>query len=586
MTANPQINLALQHSRAGNHAEAERVCRQIVQTDPSNALAWCHLGTCCLAQERLEESINAYQQAIRINPQFTEAVNNLGVANARLKRMDDAVRAFELAIAMRPNWAEPCISLGNLYVQYERLDDAAAAFRRAMVAEPKNAEAYVLLGGTIARLGNLPEARACFLEALRINPRNVTAQSNVLLALNYDTQVELPVLFMEHRWFDYLQGQGFSPVAPYRNTRDANRPLRVGYLSPDFRRHPVAWFMLPIFNAHDPKQVQIFAYVQQNEVDPITQQLQSRCAGWRKIVGVPDQQVAEQIRKDEIDILVDLAGHTGGNRLGVFTYRPAPIQMTYLGYPNTTGLSSVQYRITDAITDPPGERSFYSEELLRLPGTFCCFGEPENAPEVSAPPVEQNGFITFGLLHKLAKLNEKMIDAWAAIARNVPNSRLLIFRNTLDRSVQERLKEQFDARGVSADRLDLHFSPARDGSHLSMYGKIDMSLDSLPWSGHATTCESLWMGVPMVTLRGDRHAGRMSASILSAIGMQELIAESPEQFVEIAVRLANDTAKLANWRRELRTMLKQSPLCDGAQFTRGLESAYRGVWKRWCASAK
>lgn len=343
--------------------------------------------------------------------------------------------------------------------------------------------------------------------------------------------------------------------------------------------------MLPVLEAHDPKQVQIFAYVQQTEDDAISQKMRSFCAAWHPTVARSDAQAAEQIRNDRIDILVDLAGHTGGNRLGVFGHRPAPVQITYLGYPTTTGLSAVNYLLTDETLDPPGEPNWHSEELVRLPETWCCFVASENAPAVIDPPCLKNGFITFGWLHKLAKLNSPMIDVWANVVRAVPDSRLLIFRNTMDKSVRDRLAKEFSDRGVDPKRLSFTTGQYKEGFHLEMYQQIDISLDSLPWSGHATTCESLWMGVPMLTLRGQRHAGRMSSSILHALQLDEFIAENPEQYVKITSELARDTEKLKRLRHELRPRMQSSRLCDGKAFTRDLEATYRQLWRRWCQSA-
>jgi predicted O-linked N-acetylglucosamine transferase (SPINDLY family) len=297
--------------------------------------------------------------------------------------------------------------------------------------------------------------------------------------------------------------------------------------------------------------------------------------------------VVEQIRHDQIDILVDLAGHTGGNRLGVFAQRPAPVQVTYLGYPNTTGLAAIGYRLSDAVADPTQEPPDHcSEQIVRLPGCWCTWSPPANAPDVAPPPVRAKGHITFGSLHKPPKINDAMMDLWAKILHSVPGSRLLIFRNTLDISARERLTGEFRARGIASDRLDLNNGKVEESaSHLTLYHRIDISLDSLPWSGHATTCESLWMGVPMVSLRGNRHAGRMSASIMTALNLTELIAETPEQYVQMASRLAADVGRLTELRAELRNRMKTSPLCDAATFTRQLEATYRDLWRRWCQSA-
>lgn len=576
------LQQALQLSQAGNHAEAEKLCRRMLSADPSDARVWCHLGSCCLSMNRNQEAIKAYEQAVKRQPRFAEAVNNIGVAYARLGKVDEAIAAFKQARALRPNWAEPNISLGNLYVTHERFDEALEAFSHAGRVEPNNAEPQSLMGSIFSRLGNLKKGAEHFLESVRLNPRNFVAHSNLLLALNYDPDIDPNLLLQEHRWFDRLQGQGLSPIPPHVNLRDPERPLRIGYISPDFRRHAVAWFMLPVFRAHDPNLFKLYGYANQSELDPITEEFRSYCAGWKQITTMNDAQVVEQMRADGIDILVDLAGHTSGNRLTVLTRRPAPVQVTYLGYPNTTGLQAVQYWITDAAADPPELPAYCTEEVVRLAGCFCCFAPPDGLVASDSPPCVAKRHVTFGLLHKMAKYNGMMIDLWTRVLKAVPTSRLMIHRDSLDRSVQERLLGEFVKCGIAADRIELVKQTAKEGAHYAAYAKVDISLDSLPWSGHTTSCESLWMGVPFVTLRGSRHAGRMSASILQTVGLKELIAENPDQFVQICAELAGDTARLLRYRKELRQRVSQSSLCDPKGFTRGLEAAYRQIWRKWC----
>lgn len=577
------LTQAAQQFRAGNAGTAERLYRQALAADPSNADVWCHLATCCLVQNRLDDAVAAYEKAILHQPQFPEALNNLAVALSRLNRIDQAIKCFSRAAAQRPNWAEPFISLGNLHLNHDQMDLAAQSFACAVQAEPNNAEAHNLLASTIGKQGLREQAIAHFVEAIRLQPRYTEAHSNLLMALNYDPHISPEELLIEHRWWDRLHGQGLTEFPPHQNDRNPDRPLKVGYVSPDFRHHVAAGFILPIFEAHDPQQVQLFGYAEVAQPDTTTERFRARCHAWRSTCGKTDAQVAEQIRADGIDILVDLAGHTGGNRLGAFARRPAPMQISYLGYPNTTGLSAMGYRITDEIADPKDAQ--HSEHLVRLPGCWCCWSPPANAPEVAALPMQSNGRVTFGLTHKPPKLNEVMIPLFARVLKSVPGSRLLIFRNTLDESTKQRLLKAFAEQGIAADRLELASGSARDGAHLAVYSRIDISLDSLPWSGHATTCESLWMGVPMVTLRGDRHAGRMSASIITAVGLAELIAENADQYVEVATKLARDFERLSRLRSELRVKVKASPLCDAIAFTRQLESAYRAIWRQWCAQA-
>jgi protein O-GlcNAc transferase len=295
-----------------------------------------------------------------------------------------------------------------------------------------------------------------------------------------------------------------------------------------------------------------------------------------------DLEIANLVRQDGIDILVDLAGHTAKSRLRFFAHQPALVQVTYLGYPYTTGLSTIQYRLTDAVADPPGEPTCHTEELIRLPQGFCCYAPPTNAPESGPLPAQQAGYVTFGSLHALQRLNADVLDLWAAVLRAVPTSQLLIFRHTLQGKMKENLHRQLVERGIDTSRIKLRnaFSKEDTSRYLTVYQAVDISLDTFPWSGHTTACESLWMGVPVITLRGTRHAGRMVASVLTHLGLPDLIADTPEQYIEKAAQLAQDIDRLAKLRSELREKVKNSPLCDGKGFTRSLEEAYREMWQR------
>jgi predicted O-linked N-acetylglucosamine transferase (SPINDLY family) len=319
----------------------------------------------------------------------------------------------------------------------------------------------------------------------------------------------------------------------------------------------------------------------------VTAELRQLCHHWRPTAGLSDEQLAAQVRSDGIDLLVDLAGHTAGNRLLTFARRPAPVLVSYLGYPGTTGLEAIGYRLADTVTDPPEEPAFYAEELVRLPGAFCCYAPPAALPPPgAAPPSRTSGLVTFGSLHKLEKLNERVVDLWCQVLQAVPGSRLLLCRHTLDGTTAAWWVRQVAARGLAPRRLVPRRVEAVGMAHLAAYADIDVALDPFPWNGHATACEALWMGVPVVALRGPRHASRMVASVLTAVGLTELIAETPEEYCRLAVALAADEAQRAELRRTLRERLQTSPLCDGATFTRGLEAAYRQLWRRWCAGQR
>ncbi len=377
-----------------------------------------------------------------------------------------------------------------------------------------------------------------------------------------------------------------SDARSHPNSPDEHRVLRVGYVSPDFRAHAVAYFLEPILLHHNSNSVETFCYAELPVPDARTMSFRAMAKNWRETYAMSDDSLAALIREDAIDILVDLAGMTSGTRLLVFAKKPAPVQISYLGYPCTTGLGTMDYRLVDAVTAPPGEETSDVEELHRLPVPFACYWPSQSAPSVSSLPAEATGVITFGSLHKLEKLNAAVLDLWAQLLRQAPSSRLLFVRNTLQGRVVQCFAEQLQKRGIPQARLAFRCVKPADIQHLQAYEEIDIALDAFPWNGHTTACEALWMGVPVVALRGRRHSARMTASVLTAVGLEDLIAEDEAGYCRIAARLAADIVGLARLRRELRGRMMASPLCDGAAFTRHLEAAYRAMWQRWCAQQK
>ena len=573
-------NLGMVLRDLGRLDEAAACYREALRLRPDNPQTLSNLGAILADQGQLGDAVACYQQALRLRPDLAAIHLNLGVALRRLGRFEEAAASCQEALRLNPRYADAANALGNTLLELGRHDEAEASFRRALQDRPEFPEACNNLGNVFADQGRLDEALACYREALRLKPTYGEAHSNLLLHLNYVPDADPAAVFEEHRRWESLHGApGQRPV--HGNDRDPERRLRIGYLTPDLHRHPVArFFVEPILAHHDPAAVESFCYA---EV-PYTQaaRLQSLAGGWRAVRGLTDAQVAELVRADRIDILVDLAGHTVNNRLRVFALKPAPVQVSYLGYPNTTGLTAVDYRLTDAVADPPGEPRWYTEELVRLPGAFCCYAPPAGAPAVAAPPFQRAGQVTFGAPHHLAKLNAKVLDLWCAILRDLPGSRLLVFRHTLTGKVKEDLRRRFAERGVGDERLDLRQATDMEQGYLGWYGSVDVTLDAFPWSSHTTACDSLWMGVPLVTLSGTNHAGRMAASVLSRLGLTDLVAATPEEYRQAAVRLAGDRGRLARLRGGLREQMRGSALCDGQRFARGLEEAYRAMWRRWC----
>ncbi len=434
--------------------------------------------------------------------------------------------------------------------------------------------------------GEAEEALRLTRRALRLRPDRPDGLSNLLIGLQYGDNRSPLELFAEHRRFDALVGRPRTAHhARHGNDPDPDRPLRVGYVSNDFRQHVASCFFEPLLACHDPARVEAFCYSDTVSPDAVTRRLTALASGWRDTVGLDEAELAQWIRDDRIDILVDLGGHSAGNRLTVFARRPAPIQVTWLAYPDTTGLSAMDYRLVDAITDPEGiADGLASETLVRLPDGFLCYWPPHGAPEPGPSPAAA-GPVTFGSFNRMAKVTPAVVALWAAVLRRVPESRLLMKSIGIGSpAVRGRIEAQLRDHGVDPARLEtVSWSPTWL-EHLALYRRIDIALDCFPYNGTTTSCEALWMGVPMIGLLGDRHAARVGASLMSRIGLSELVARDAADYVEIAARLASDRERLASLRAGMRDRLRASPLCDGPGFARRVEDAYRGMWRRWSAA--
>jgi predicted O-linked N-acetylglucosamine transferase (SPINDLY family) len=609
-------NLAAALRSAVNLDEAIACCREALRLRPDFAEAYQNLGNALLDQGRPDEAVTSYQQAVRLAPRSASAHHALGNALQAAGRLDQAIRTYQQALQLRPDdpeaychlgdtllarnrvaeaaaqqqqalrlrpdYAEAHNGLGNAHYSQGRLDDAAACYRQALERHPDDPSPQYNLGVALQSQGRLAEARACFREAMRLRPDEPLYHSTYLGSLNYDLDVAPAALLVEHRLWAERHAGSAPQVPAHDNPPEPWRPLRVGYVSPDFRSHAAAYFLEPILAHHDRGQVEAICYAEVAAPDERTAYLRTLAHQWRDTLGLATEQLATLIRQDRLDILVDLAGHTAHNRLLVFARKPAPVQVSYLGYPCTTGLSTIDYRLVDSVTEPPDEPSASTEEVVRLDPVFCCYGPPPNMPNVTVLPAGQAGPVTFGSLHKLEKLNAAVLDLWCRILREAPTARLLLSRNTLQGVTAAYFRQQFQDRGVEADRVLFHHGEPVALQHLRIYEQIDIALDPFPWNGHTTACEAMWMGVPVIALRGRCHAGRMVASVLSCVGLTELVAATPEEYCRLAVDLARNISRLAELRRRLRGQMASSPLCDAVGFTRGLEAAYRRMWQRWC----
>ena len=577
-------NLGNVQARRGDIDGAAASFRQAIAIKPDYAEAHNNLGNLYNSRGNLDEAIASYRQAIAIKPDYAEAYNNLGTALTNHGDVDGAGAALHKAIALAPDYAEAYNNLGNLHKGQGNLEEAVAFYRKSLALKPDDPEFHNNLGLALMDKGDLDGAAASYRKALDLGPDLSGAHSNLLFTLNYLPDCSQEEIYKEsRRWNDMHAAPLLQNNPVYENSRDPGRKLRIGYVSPDFRTHSVAYFIEPVIKAHDRENVEIFCYANVKKPDKITERLQAAADHWISTVGRSDREVAERIRQDRIDILVDLAGHTADNRLLVFAHKPAPVQATWLGYVNTTGMKAIHYRLTDEIADPIGAAdNFYSESLIRLPQCFFCYKPPADVPSVEESPVKKEGRITFGSFNNLAKINSEVIALWSDIIAKVFGSRLLIVgKQFTDETLRFHFLRLFSKHGIDANRIEM-IPQLPMAEYLAIHSKVDIALDPFPHNGHTVTCHTLWLGVPVVTLRGERYASRMSASILTQIGLTDLIAENREEYVTKAVTLAKNTGRLSILRNGMRARMLTSSLCDAAAFVRSIENAYRGMWERWC----
>ncbi|MCC6212857.1 MAG: tetratricopeptide repeat protein [Burkholderiales bacterium] len=572
------VREAFEQHLSGKHEQAQELFRQVLDRDPRRPDVLYFLG-CVAAEDRRElEAIHFFEQAVEARPVDAEFRFALGLAQFNIGRFEAAEASFRAAVRLQPDHAD---AVGNLWMtelELGRDEEVRAKAEQARSAGGEGHHIDVNLATIYRTHGRIDEAIEAGRRVVRRAPQSADAFSNLLLTLHYSEALSPRELFAEHRRYAAIFARPYLAPLPERTWP---RRLRVGYVSPDFRAHVVALFFEPILESHDRERFEIFCYHNHRTDDPFTARLRANADHWIDCVHLTDAELADRIRNDRIDILVDLAGHTGYNRLKVFATKPAPVQVTYLGYPNTTGLTAIDYRISDARADPPGEADRLSaERLLRLPACFHCFRPLEDSPEVAPPPAAGAGYVTFGCFNNFAKLSDGFLDAAARVLAGVPGSRLKLKGKPLSvPDVAARIRQRFARAGIDPQRLELVPWQKTPGGHLAVHGSVDIALDSFPYNGTTTTCEALWMGVPVVTFTGDRHSARVGASLLHAVGLDDLVARDVDGYVATAVRLAADRARLSELRGSLRERVRRSPLRDEAALTAAIESAYLDIWQ-------
>jgi protein O-GlcNAc transferase len=612
-----RIDRAMEHQRSNDLVRAEALYRQVLASEPHQPAALHLLGALLLQTQRDEDAARLLERAIVRSPDHALFLANLGEAYRRLRRHADAIAVLSRAVRLRPDLAEarytlalvlcaegrkeeavnelrsatllkplllkPHAKLASVLNDLGRPDEAIEACTRGLGVNAQCPDYYVEQGVALRDQGRIVEALESFRAALRFEPDFAPAHAHLVYGLALDPSQDARAIAKEAaRWSQIHATPLAAQRTPHRNDRDPDRRLCIGYVSPHLYHHCHSLFLVPLFAHHDRLEVEVFVYASVDRPDEATEWFRGHVDHYADVARKDDAEVAAQIRSDGIDILVDLAMHLSGSRLRVFAMKPAPVQVTWLAYPGTTGLDAIDYRVTDVHIDPPdaADDGAYVEESVRLPETFWCYdAQTEGRPGVSVLPALRKGHVTFGCLNSFNKTNPGVLAAWAKVLRAVEGSRLvLVARRGQSR---ERVLATFAGEGVDPARIEFtDYKPRLD--YLAAYGEIDLCLDTFPHNGGTTSLDAYWMGVPVVTLVGRTAVGRAGLCIASNLELPEVVATTVDEYVDIAVRMARDLARLGQLRSELRERLQKSPLMDAPRFARNLEGAYRGMWRRWC----
>lgn len=577
-------NLGNMLAKKGEWAQAAQNYRTAIWHKHDYAVAHNNLGlVLCKLGDRTAGKAS-FEKALRYRADYADPHYNMGIALKEEGSLKQAVACYLAALQIRPDYPLAHYNLGNAYAALRQPGNAITAYLAALRGRPSSL-AYNNLGGELLKLGRVKEAIEAFEMALQMNPVDLLAISNLIAASCYATDNPVEIYKVCKRWVDAARAPSSEKIERWARPRDTGRRLRVGYVSADFRHHAAAYWIEPMLSAHDHSGFTVYCYSNSDMQDAVSDRLQKKVDVWVGCSSLDDNALAQRIRQDEIDILVDLSGHTDGNRLSVFAQKPAPIQISWFGFPVSTGLSAMDYRITDACIDHVGKfDECYSEKLIRLNRFYAAYRPEASAPEIGPSPQQKNGFVTYASVNNLAKVSPIVMKMWAEILRANPTSHLLMQAVGIDdSSVADKLKDFFAARGVAEERLILR-GWTSIGDFLDLGNEVDIALDPFPFNGGVTTCHTLWMGLPLVTLRGESAASRVGYSILNAMGLNELVATTPAQYVEIALKLASDCGRLTELRSTMRKRMCDGGLLDGAALTKEVESVYRALWTEWCAN--
>lgn len=577
--ASAAYNLGLTLSAVGDLAGAIDCYARVARLEPANPDAQARLGDALVRAGRLDDGIAAFRKAVELRPNDHRGLYNLGLGLSNAGKTTEAAEYIQKALKLSPGYAEAHNALGlNLEAQ-GRKDDALFHYQEAVRLKPDLSDGWSNLGTNLAEQGRTDEAIGCLRESLTLKPNVPPIHSNLLLLLNYPSNLAPDAVRDEHLAWASKFGTPVPDAPPVPPPHDPNRRLRVGYLSADFRGHTVAGFIGTLLKHHDRSKVEAFAYSNVQRPDETTDRLRKLADHWRPVGGLPDEHVYDQVRADRIDVLIDLSGHTAGNRMLVVAARPAPVQVTLFGYPNTTGLKAVDYRVSDAWADPPGVADhLYAEEVLRLPDVAWVYAPPEKAPDVGPLPGANRRTFTFGCLNNPAKISDACLATWAKILQSTPGTRLVVLAGQ-SQAGAKRLSDRLVKAGILRDRIEMVFRLPKE-KYFEAYRQFDVALDPFPYNGGVTTCDALWMGVPVLAVAGTSYVSRQGGMLMHAVGLGEFVADSPESLAKLAKEWTTRRPELAEVRAGLRDRLRASPLCDAGRYVRNLEDALRAAWRK------
>lgn len=564
--------IALNYYNQQQFDKAKESFEDILSSNPSNATALLYIGLIHFIKRNYKDSYNFLKSALKLSDNIKIKIN-LGTVLHKLGRYSKAISMYEDVLKIEPQNIGILNNLCAIKLLYGKLSEAKTIAEKVIEIDPNYIDPYINLGNISKDMGDIPKAIEYYKKALTIDPHNSTAISNMLLAFHY-IPYDNNFIFNQHLlWEKQIKPLN---VEHSDHTLSLDRKINIGYLSGDFKKHSVSYFIHPILANHNLTNFNIYCYSDVINPDPVTIKFKNYPVNWRDIHKLYDEDVFKLIQNDQIDILVDLAGHAGNKRLKVFSKGAAPIQITYCGYPDTSGLTKMNYRITDNIADPNGNDCFYTEELIRFSNCFLCYRPSNDAPEVNETPAIRNGYITFGSFNHLSKLSDETIELWSTILSKLPDSKLLLkAKQFSDELIKDKVIEKFKKFKIKEEKVQLISHVSNHNEHLACYNKIDLALDPFPYNGTTTTCEALWMGVPVITLLGNNHAGRVGASLLTNIGLKSFIASDKNRYIEIIDFLTKDLSTLNKLRLGIRNALVASPICDAKKFTAELEKYYK-----------